>query len=94
MNKWRTQIENQARYERYASRQQQEIDRLKGQEHRLLPATFDYTKINGLSSELREKLLQARPETVGQASRMQGMTPVAMSLLLLHLKSYEEKKSA
>jgi tRNA uridine 5-carboxymethylaminomethyl modification enzyme len=67
-------------------RQAREVARARSQEHAPLPADIDYGNVLGLSSEVREKLLRHRPATVGQASRIAGVTPAAISLLLVHLK--------
>ncbi len=90
------QLEIQVKYEGYITRQQEEIDRLKKFENTLLPIDFDYSTISGLSKELQQKLQQQRPETIAQASRIQGMTPAAISLLLIYLKKRDllKKKSA
>ncbi len=84
------QLEIQAKYAGYIERQHNEISRTKRYDDWALPVAFDYAKIAGLSNEVREKLNRHRPETLGQASRIQGVTPAAISLLLVHLK----KKSA
>lgn len=80
------QIEIQAKYAGYIERQEEEIARLLRQETLRLPDDLDYREIIGLSNEVRQKLKQARPTTVGMASRLPGMTPAAISLLLVHLK--------
>ncbi len=80
------QVEIQTQYAGYLARQQQEIDKAKAQEHKPLPVDFDYSLVKGLSAELTEKLNQTKPTTIGQASRIQGMTPAAISLLLVYLK--------
>ncbi len=80
------QLEIQARYAGYAERQHREIQRLQTYERREIPLDFDYVGMAGLSHELKEKLVLFRPVTVGQASRIEGMTPTAMSLLLVHLE--------
>jgi len=84
------QIEIQAKYAGYIVRQQAEIDKSLRYDHLRLPENIDYENIPGLSNEVSEKLRKNRPETLGQASRMQGITPAAISLLLVYLK----KKSA
>ncbi len=84
------QVEIQAKYAGYIERQQTEIDRAKRYDHLRLPQTLDYAKVSGLSSEVSEKLTLQRPETLGQAARIPGVTPAAVSLLLVHMK----KKSA
>ncbi len=80
------QVEIQARYQGYIDRQADEIARSRGQEELALPADLDYRSVRGLSIEVQQKLDQHRPETLGQASRIQGITPAAISLLLVHLK--------
>jgi tRNA uridine 5-carboxymethylaminomethyl modification enzyme len=80
------QLEIQAHYAGYIERQQAEIERRRAQESTLLPDDFDYFRVRGLSSEVREKLVRYRPATIGQASRISGVTPAALSLLLIHLK--------
>lgn len=84
------QVEIQAKYAGYIVRQQSEIDKSLRYDHLKLPDTMDYKGIPGLSNEVSEKLKAQRPETLGQASRMPGITPAAISLLLVYLK----KKSA
>jgi tRNA uridine 5-carboxymethylaminomethyl modification enzyme len=90
------QVEIQAKYHGYIERQQQEIERHRRQESRALPADLDYDRIRGISSEVREKLKATRPETVGQAARIPGVTPAAISLLLVYLKKqgHAARKSA
>ncbi len=80
------QVEIQAKYQGYIDRQRDEIARQQGQEETMLPADLDYRTVRGLSIEVQQKLNQHRPETVGQASRISGITPAAISLLLVHLK--------
>ena len=80
------QVEIQIKYQGYIERQQEEINRHKRNEHTVLPADFDYSGISGLSNEVKAKLTDARPETVGKASRISGITPAAVSILLIHLK--------
>ncbi|WP_029132203.1 tRNA uridine-5-carboxymethylaminomethyl(34) synthesis enzyme MnmG [Sedimenticola selenatireducens] len=80
------QLEIQARYAGYIKRQQVEIDRLQANDALKLPDSFDYAAVRGLSAEVREKLIKRRPATIGQASRIPGLTPAAISLLLIHLK--------
>ena len=80
------QVETQARYHGYIKRQQEEIERQQRNEHKRFPEMMDYQKVSGLSAEVREKLIDAKPETVGQAARIPGITPAAISLLLVHLK--------
>ena len=82
----RQQLEVQARYHGYIERQQLEIARARAHEETRLPEDLDYARVRGLSSEVREKLLDFRPATLGQASRIAGITPAAVSVLLVHLK--------
>jgi len=80
------QIEIQARYSGYLERQQAEIGRQRRYQEQALPADFDYNAVRGLSNEACEKLLAVRPRTIGQASRIPGITPAAVSLLLIYLR--------
>jgi tRNA uridine 5-carboxymethylaminomethyl modification enzyme len=80
------QIEIQERYSGYLDRQHADIERRRRQENMVIGEAFDYQRVRGLSAEVREKLERVRPDTVGQASRIPGMTPAAISLLLVHLK--------
>ncbi|MDO4693446.1 MAG: tRNA uridine-5-carboxymethylaminomethyl(34) synthesis enzyme MnmG [Eikenella sp.] len=80
------QVEIQVKYQGYIDRQNEEIDSRKDLETLKLPADIDYAKIKGLSAEVQQKLNQNRPETVGQASRISGITPAAVALLMVHLK--------
>ena len=87
------QLEIQARYGGYIDRQREEVARLRKQETRLLPEDIDYALVRGLSNEARQKLSDHRPATVGQASRISGITPAAVSLLLVHLKSAVKRQN-
>ncbi len=80
------QLDVQAKYDGYITRQTTEIERQRRNEDTTLPADLDYCVIRGLSNEVRQRLSEARPGTLGQASRVPGVTPAAMSLLLVHLK--------
>ncbi|MEW6562174.1 MAG: tRNA uridine-5-carboxymethylaminomethyl(34) synthesis enzyme MnmG [Pseudomonadota bacterium] len=80
------QVEITAKYQGYIDRQREEIARQEGYENTVLPLELDYRTVRGLSIEVQQKLNQYKPETVGQASRISGMTPAAISLLLVHLK--------
>jgi tRNA uridine 5-carboxymethylaminomethyl modification enzyme len=80
------QLDIQAKYAGYIARQQLEIDRNRRNEETALPADFDYAGVAGLSNEVRQKLARHRPQTLGQAGRLEGITPSAISLLLVHLK--------
>ena len=85
------QIEIQVRYAGYLDRQQDDIDRRQRNERMSIANDIDYALVRGLSSEAREKLDQVRPDTIGQASRIPGMTPAAVSLVLLHLKKMRKR---
>jgi tRNA uridine 5-carboxymethylaminomethyl modification enzyme len=91
------QVEIQAKYQGYIKRQQEEITRQRQQENTPLPPGLDYATVRGLSIEVQQKLNQHKPETIGQAGRISGVTPAAVALLLVHLKrgSYgrEERKT-
>jgi len=80
------QVEIQAKYQGYIERQRDEIARQENYENTLLPSKMDYRQVRGLSIEVQQKLNQHQPETMGQAARISGMTPAAISLLLVHLK--------
>jgi tRNA uridine 5-carboxymethylaminomethyl modification enzyme len=93
--KVREQAEIEAKYAGYVERQKEEISRLRQYEDMVLPGDLDYMRMSGLSMEVRQRLDQARPVTLGQASRLSGVTPAAVSVLLVHLKRGEPlKKSA
>ncbi len=87
------QVEIQAKYAGYIERQREEIARQRRNEEALLPQDLDYASVKGLSNEVRQKLQAQRPATVGQASRMPGVTPAAVSLLLVHLKKHYGKRT-
>ncbi|MGB8598735.1 MAG: tRNA uridine-5-carboxymethylaminomethyl(34) synthesis enzyme MnmG [Burkholderiales bacterium] len=87
------QVEIAVKYHGYIARQQDEVARSIGQESLALPADMDYTQVRGLSKEVQQKLNQHQPETLGQAARISGMTPAAISLLLVHLKKSRLKHS-
>lgn len=82
------QVEIDAKYAGYIGRQQDEIERLRRHENTPIPATFDYSLVRGLSNEVKQKLSQAKPETLARASRVPGVTPAAISLLLVSLKKH------
>ncbi|MCG7200303.1 tRNA uridine-5-carboxymethylaminomethyl(34) synthesis enzyme MnmG [Marinobacter pelagius] len=90
------QVEIEIKYEGYISRQADEIERLRKNENTPLPIDLDYDVIGGLSNEIKQKLKDVRPETVAQASRIQGVTPAAVSQILVHLKKRDllRKQSA
>jgi tRNA uridine 5-carboxymethylaminomethyl modification enzyme len=85
------QVEVQVRYAGYLARQEEDIERRRRHEGMVIGERFDYGLVRGLSSEVREKLERVRPDTVGQASRIPGMTPAAISLLLVHLKKDRQR---
>ena len=85
-----SQIEIQAKYEGYVARQRDDVERQAQQADLRLPPEIDYARVRGLSAEARQKLSQVRPETVGQAARISGITPAAISLLLVYLKHGDE----
>ncbi|KAJ0343645.1 hypothetical protein COL154_014074 [Colletotrichum chrysophilum] len=80
------QVVIQAKYSGYINRQQSEIERVQRNENMVLPQDLNYKNVRGLSNEVREKLEQVRPQNLGQAARISGVTPAAVSLLLVHLK--------
>jgi tRNA uridine 5-carboxymethylaminomethyl modification enzyme len=82
----REQVEVQVKYAGYIDRQAREVERHDYYENLKLPVELDYMEVRGLSIEVRQKLNKHRPETLGQASRISGITPAAISLLLVHLK--------
>ena len=90
------QVEIQTKYQGYIERQRDEVMRRGDYDALPLPADLDFAAIRGLSAEVRQKLAAHRPETLGQASRISGITPAAISLLLVHLKrgNPRQKKSA
>ena len=90
------QLEIQAHYAGYIGRQNDEVERRATQDNLRLPTDIDYLQVRGLSREVQQKLAQHRPETIGQAARIQGMTPAAIALLLVHLKrgAFAERQSA
>ena len=82
------QIEIAAKYSGYIDRQQEEIDRLRAYENTILPDDFDYSLVEGLSNEVKQKLSAARPQTLARAQRISGITPAAISQLLMYLKKH------
>jgi tRNA uridine 5-carboxymethylaminomethyl modification enzyme len=88
------QVEVQTRYAGYLDRQQDEIDRQRRHESLAFPAGFDFTEVSGLSNEIMQKLTRAKPETLGQAMRIAGVTPAAVSLLLVHLRRQSGRAAA
>jgi tRNA uridine 5-carboxymethylaminomethyl modification enzyme len=88
------QVDVQAKYAGYLKRQHEEIERQRRHEDLRLPDGIDYTEVGGLSNEARQRLSEVRPETLGQAARIPGLTPAAVSLLLVHLKRREQWSAA
>jgi tRNA uridine 5-carboxymethylaminomethyl modification enzyme len=88
---WVGSLETAARYAGYVERQATEIERQRRQASTPLPAHLDYAAVRGLSNEIREKLTRVRPVDIGQAARISGMTPAAISLLLIHLKKLQRR---
>ena len=83
------QVENQIKYEGYIKRQLDEIEKYRKNEDTKLSSNIDYSEIKALSNEVRQKLNEHKPETIGQASRIQGVTPASISILLVFLKTYK-----
>src|SRR5690554_4904529 len=88
------QVEIQVKYAGYVARQQEDVKRQAAQESQLIPEDLDYDAIDSLSIEVRQRLKLARPETIGQASRISGVTPAAISLLLIHIKRHQHARRA
>ncbi len=88
------QIEIQAKYAGYIERQNSEVEKLSQQEEVRLPPDMNYMAISGLSNEAKQKLMEIKPLSIGQAARISGITPSSISLLLVHLKSKPSRKSA
>ncbi len=89
----REQVEIAAKYQGYIDRQTDEVERSRGQENTKLPSDLDYREIHGLPIEAQQKLNAQKPETIGQASRISGITPAAISLLLVYLKRKSRSKT-
>jgi tRNA uridine 5-carboxymethylaminomethyl modification enzyme len=88
-----TQVANDALYAHYVKRQDADVLRLRSDEAIPIPSDFDYSAFPGLSNELRDKLLAARPETLGQAGRIEGMTPAALTLLLARVRQAQRRSA-
>ena len=82
----REEVEIQVKYASYVQRQIEEIGRFKSQEHVNIPPDLDFGKVHGLSTEVVQKLEKVRPANLGQASRISGVTPAAVAVLMVHLK--------
>ncbi|MGE4126415.1 MAG: tRNA uridine-5-carboxymethylaminomethyl(34) synthesis enzyme MnmG, partial [Pusillimonas sp.] len=88
------QVEIQVKYEGYVNRQQEEVKRQAGHEDQAIPEDINYDAIASLSIEVRQKLKQSQPQTIGQARRVSGVTPAALALLLIHIKRVAHGKTA
>ncbi|MEE8541913.1 MAG: tRNA uridine-5-carboxymethylaminomethyl(34) synthesis enzyme MnmG, partial [Desulfobacterales bacterium] len=86
------QVEIEIKYEGYIDRQLREIEKFKHLEQIRIPDDFDFTRVHGLSNELKEKLSVVKPTSLGQASRMDGITPAAISVLMITLKAAQKKQ--
>lgn len=85
-NQVREEVEIQIKYDGYVARQYELVDRFQKMEQVKLPVDIDYTSVNGLSREVREKLTRIRPQSLGQASRIAGITPAAIAILSVYIK--------
>ena len=92
-NEWKA-VETEIKYAGYLDQQRKSIERMKGAEHRAIPAWFDYTTVSGLSREMQEKLVRVRPGTIGHASRIPGVTPAALSLINIYIEIQGRKAEA
>ncbi|MFA3920062.1 tRNA uridine-5-carboxymethylaminomethyl(34) synthesis enzyme MnmG [Ruegeria hyattellae] len=90
----RRQVERDALYANYIARQQKDVDALKRDENHRIPTVFDFSVLDGLSSELKQKLTAVRPENLAQAARVEGVTPAALALILAHLRRLKRARSA
>ncbi len=77
----RARLEADARYARYLDRQEEDVARYRTEDAKLLPGDLDYARLAGLSNEMRQKFMSVRPRSVGQASRIEGVTPVALAII-------------
>jgi tRNA uridine 5-carboxymethylaminomethyl modification enzyme len=82
------EVETRIKYEGYIHRQERQVEKLKRMEHVKLPEEIDYRTVYGLSKEVKEKLSRVRPISLGQASRISGITPAALMAIQVHLKKY------
>ena len=89
-----TVVETNIKYEGYIERQQREVIKLREKEKLAIPPTFDYDLVAGLSHEVREKLKDVRPTSIGMAGRIPGVTPAALSILLVYIHKFDVEKSA
>jgi tRNA uridine 5-carboxymethylaminomethyl modification enzyme len=86
-------VETEIKFAGYLDQQRKAIDKLKNAEQRTIPAGFEYAGISGLSREIQETLARVRPQTLGQASRIPGVTPAALSLLHIYLEIGDKRKT-
>jgi tRNA uridine 5-carboxymethylaminomethyl modification enzyme len=87
-------VETEIKYSGYLDQQTKAIERLKKAEQRLIPEWFDYGRVSGLSREMNEKLTRVRPQTIGQASRIPGVTPAAISLINVYIEIQARRQAA
>ena len=87
-------VETEIKYSGYLDQQSKAIERLKRSEQRLIPEWFDYARVSGLSREMNEKLTRVRPRTLGQASRIPGVTPAAVSLINVYIEIQARQQTA
>jgi len=87
-------VETEIKYAGYLDQQTKSIERLKKAEQRAIPDWFDYAKVSGLSREMNEKLTRVRPRTLGQASRIPGVTPAAVSLINVYIEIQSRQQAA
>jgi tRNA uridine 5-carboxymethylaminomethyl modification enzyme len=86
-------VETEIKFAGYLDQQRKSIEKLKKAEQRVIPVDFEYTAMSGLSREMQEKLSRVRPQTLGQASRIPGVTPAALSLINVYLEVGEKRKA-
>lgn len=87
------QLQIDSTYDKYSDRQAKEVADLRRQETQRIPSGFDYSRISGLSNELKQKLLRSQPDSILQASRIEGVTPAALLLVLAHLRKPAERRA-
>jgi tRNA uridine 5-carboxymethylaminomethyl modification enzyme len=87
-------VEVECKYAGYLSRQEAEVNKFKHLEKIVIPPQFPYDQVPGLSNEIRHKLEEVRPLSLGQASRIAGVTPAAISILMVYIKRFQEQRAA
>jgi tRNA uridine 5-carboxymethylaminomethyl modification enzyme len=87
-------VETEIKYSGYLDQQKKSIEKLKRAEERAIPQWFDYSSVSGLSREMQEKLIRVRPATIGQASRIPGVTPAALSLINVYIEIQAKRSAA